>query len=540
MALPAHLNPELRLIARQAYAGLLWNKQFYHYIIEDWLGGDPEMPPPPASRRSGRNTDWRHFYSRDVLSMPDKWEYPWFAAWDLAFHMLPLARVDPKFAKDQLVLLLREWYMHPNGQLPAYEFDLCDANPPVHAWAAWRVYKIAAPRRSRDHDFLERTFIKLLLNFTWWVNRKDSQGRNLFSGGFLGLDNIDVLDRSTPLPTGGTLQQAEGTAWMAFYCLTMMAVAMELAQNEGTKPRAAFGDMASKFFEHFIQIRDAINTLGGRGLWDEEDGFYYGQASVDGGSPMLLKVRSMVGLLPLIAVTSLEQETIDLLPGFKKRFDWFITNRRDLARLISMTKGGCRPGCHRWLYAIPSRERLTRMLRYTLDESEFLSPYGIRSLSKYHAAHPYVLQAGGKEFRVEYIPGESDSGLFGGNSNWRGPVWFPLNYLIVEALEQYHHYYGDHFRVECPTGSGIFLTLQAVTDEISRRLVSLFLPDQNGQRPFEGKHHENVKNPSDTERILFYEYFDAETGRGLAASHQSGWTALVIRCMESLSHNRVS
>lgn len=382
--LPEDLTPEARVVARQAYAGLLWSKQFYHLVVEDWLEGDPEMPRPPAGRHHGHNAEWAHLYSRDVLSMPDKWEYPWFAAWDLAFHMLPFARIDPKFAQDQLLLLLREWYMHPNGQIPAYEFAFGDVNPPVHAWAAWRVYKISGRDGKRDREFLERAFQKLLLNFTWWVNRKDKDGRNLFSGGFLGLDNIGVFDRSKPLPTGGSLQQADGTAWMAFYCLTMMAMAMELV-HDGWKLRAAYGDMASKFFEHFIQISDAMNALGGCGLWDDEDGFYYDQIQVDGGPPIRLKVRSMVGLLPLIAVAVLEQETIDLLPGFKKRFEWFLENRRDLARHIAWTEADCCPGHHRWLLAIPAKDRLIRVLRYLLDEAEFLSPYGIRSLSKFHA-----------------------------------------------------------------------------------------------------------------------------------------------------------
>ncbi|MBI4558968.1 MAG: glucosidase [Candidatus Hydrogenedentes bacterium] len=530
--IPTQFSAESRNVMRQAYAGLLWTKQFYHYIVRDWMEGDPEMPSPPASRLKVRNAEWAQLYSRDVLSVPDKWEYPWFAAWDLAFHMIPFAEIDPEFAKSQLVLLLREWYMHPNGQIPAYEFAFGDVNPPVHAWAAWRVYKIATKKGERDTDFLERTFTKLLLNFTWWVNRKDQDGRNLFSGGFLGLDNIGVFDRSKPLPTGGTLQQADGTAWMAFNCLTMMDIAMELV-HEGSKPRVAYGDLASKFFEHFIQITDAMNTLGGTGLWDEEDGFYYDQIRIDGGTPVRLKVRSLVGLLPLIAVTVLEQETIDLLPGFKKRFSWFLENRRDLAKHISWTEADCCPGHHRWLLAIPSKERLIRVLRYLLDESEFLSTYGIRSLSKFHAHHPYILRAGGEEFRVEYVPGESTTALFGGNSNWRGPIWFPVNYLIVEALERYYHYYGDDFQVECPTGSGNFCTLQEAANEISRRLTGLFLINKNGQRPCHGKNDTYKKDPNRRDLVLFHEYFHGETGEGLGASHQTGWTALVVRCIEN-------
>ncbi|NLF37908.1 glucosidase [bacterium] len=531
--IPDSATAEERRVARQAYAGLLWSKQFYHYVVEDWLEGDPALPPPPPGRLHGRNSEWGHLFSRDVLSVPDKWEYPWFAAWDLAFHMLPFARIDPRFAQDQLVLLLREWYLHPNGQMPAYEFAFGDVNPPVHAWAVWRVYKISGHRGERDRDFLERAFQKLLLNFTWWVNRKDRDGRNLFSGGFLGLDNIGVFDRSSPLPTGGALQQADGTAWMGFYCLTMMAIAMELAWD-GTAVRVSYEDMASKFFEHFIQICDAMNTLGGTGLWDDADGFYYDQIGIDGGTPVRLRQRSMVGLLPLIAVQPLPQETIDQLPGFKKRFEWFLNNRGDLARHISWTREGCAASQHRWLLAIPSRDRLLRVLRYLLDEDEFLSPYGIRSLSKYHRHHPFVFHAAGREFRVAYVPGEGDSNAFGGNSNWRGPVWFPVNYLIIEALERYQHYYGDAFTIEYPARSGSMRTLQFIADDISRRLAGLFMPDDSGRRPFHGSDAPCQQGPWRGDRLLFHEYFDGETGRGLGASHQTGWTALVIRCLESL------
>lgn len=531
--LPPGLPPDMQSISRQAYAGLLWNKQFYYYVVRHWLDGDPNMPPPPSGRKRGRNAEWGHFHARDILSMPDKWEYPWFAAWDLAFHMLPFARIDPQFAKDQLILLLREWYMHPNGQIPAYEFAFGDVNPPVHAWAAWRVYKITGPKGARDRDFLERTFQKLLLNFTWWVNRKDTQGNNLFAGGFLGLDNIGVFDRSKPLPTGGTLQQADGTAWMGFYSLTMMAMAMELV-HDGGRLRVAYGDMASKFFEHFIQITDAMNTMGGAGLWDEEDGFYYDQLLLDGGTPVPLKVRSLVGLLPLIAVTVLEKAFIDQMPGFKKRFEWFLENRRDLARHITWTDADCSPGRRLWLLAIPSKERLVRVLRYMLDPAEFLSPYGLRSLSKFHARHPYVFKADGQEFRVAYAPGEGNSSMFGGNSNWRGPVWFPINYLIIEALERYHYYYGNDFKVECPTGSGNHLSLQEVADEISMRLVSLFQPASDGNYPIYGGRPGFRKDSGGHDLFLFHEYFDGETGRGLGASHQTGWTALVARCIESV------
>lgn len=535
--LAAEASDDSRRVARQAYAGLLWSKQFYHYVLNDWLSGDDGMPRSPVERHTGRNAAWQHLHSRDVLSMPDKWEYPWFAAWDLAFHMIPFARLDPAFAKAQLVLLLREWYLHPNGQMPAYEFAFSDVNPPVHAWAVWSVYKLSAPPGNRDREFLERCFQKLLLNFTWWVNRKDAEGRNLFAGGFLGLDNIGVFDRSRPLPTGGALQQADGTAWMGFYALTMMAMAMDLVHDDSPKLRVAYGDMASKFFEHFIQICDAINTLGGSGLWDEEDGFYYDQIQVDGEVPVRLKVRSLVGLLPLIAVNVLDQQTLDELPGFKKRFTWFLENRHDLARHISFTKANCRPGHHRWLLAIPSRERLVRVLGYMLDEAEFLSPFGIRSLSKFHQDHPFIFDAGGETFRVEYVPGEGDSYLFGGNSNWRGPIWFPVNYLLIEALEHYYHYYGDAFRVECPTGSGTLFSLKEVAAELSRRLTSLFRPDHAGNYPYLGGSGDRQKDSDGNDLFLFHEYFDAETGRGLGASHQTGWTALVTRLLEKVENN---
>ncbi len=530
--LPAELDAEERRVARQAYAGLLWSRQFYHYVVKDWLGGDPEMPPPPAARRHGRNSDWPHLFNRDVISMPDTWEYPWYAAWDLAFHTLPFARVDPAFAKSQLVLFLREWYMHPNGQLPAYEYGLSDANPPVHAWACWRVYQMTDLPGLRDRHFLSRVFQKLLLNFTWWVNRKDPAGRNLFSGGFLGLDNIGVFDRSKPLPGGGFLEQADATAWMAFYCGTMLSMALELARED-----PACEDMASKFFEHFVAITDAMNALGGTGLWDEADGFYYDQVLVDGRA-VPLKIRSMVGLIPLLAVEILDQETLQRLPGFRKRMEWFLRNRQDLARHITCldTRDGG-PHVHR-LLAIPSRERLVRVLRYMLDESEFLSPFGIRSLSKVHAARPFVFRAGHEEGTVAYAPGESDTPLFGGNSNWRGPVWFPVNFLLIEALERYHHFYGESLRVEYPTGSRSLATLQEVARDLSCRLVRLFLPDAEGQRPCHGGDPRYARDPAWKDLVLFHEYFHAETGAGLGASHQTGWTALVTLCLEHLAERR--
>jgi hypothetical protein len=537
-----HASPKLndaeRAVVRQGYAGLLWSKQFYHYIVEDWLRGDPHYPPPPESRRHGRNSGWTHIYSRDVISVPDKWEYPWFAAWDLAFHMIPFARIDGKFAKEQLGLFLREWYMHPNGQIPAYEFAFSDVNPPVHAWAAWRVYKIADRRDERDRDFLESIFQKLLINFTWWVNRKDADGKNLFAGGFLGLDNVGVFDRSKPLPAGGTLRQSDGTAWMAFYCVTMLAMALELARNGGGKIRPAYEDMASKFLEHFVQIADAMNTLGGTGLWDEDDGFYYDQIKFE-GEVIPLKTRSLVGVLPMIAVELLEEERIKGLPGFYKRFQWFQKHRRDLTRQISHCEK--RTGCENShsLLAIPSKERLTRMLRYVLDEKEFLSPYGIRSLSKFHGEHPYVFEAGGQSHRVDYDPGESRTGVFGGNSNWRGPVWLPVNYLIIEALERYHHFYGDDFKIECPTGSGKKMTLREIARELASRLSKIFLPDKDGRRPCFGDDVKFSDDPHWKNLVVFHEYFHGETGRGLGASHQTGWSALIIRHIEDAGHRRV-
>ncbi len=531
---PPAATTDERVVLRQARASLLWSKQVYYYDVPEWLAGDPAQPPPPAARRSGRNADWMHLNNLDVISMPDKWEYPWYAAWDLAFHMIPFARLDPEFAKDQLVLLLREWYMHPNGQIPAYEFAFGDVNPPVHAWACWRVYKMTGPRGRRDRLFLERTFQKLLLNFTWWVNRKDPEGKNLFAGGFLGLDNIGVFDRSRPLPTGGHLEQADGTAWMAFYCATMLSIALELASED-----AAYEDIATKFFEHFVAIVDAMNTLGGTGLWDEEDGFYYDQLAVD-GMKTALRVRSMVGLVPLIACEIVETEMLQRLPDFSTRMEWFIRNRPDLVRHVSMCEAAP-DGSHRHrLLALPRRERLERVLRYVLDENEFLSPYGIRSVSKVHQGRPYVLQAGGQEYRVDYVPGESNTGLFGGNSNWRGPIWFPLNYLLIEALERYDHFYGESLRVECPVGSGRMLRLAEVARELQGRLARIFLPDAAGRRPCHGDDSRYATDPHWRDLVLFNEYFHGDTGRGVGASHQTGWTALVTRSIEDLAHARAS
>ena len=516
------------LVAREAEANLMWSKQFYNFGVLEWMQGDPVYPRPPLTRWAGRNNGWLHLYNRDIISMPDNWEFPWYASWDLAFHMVAFAEVDPHFAKDQLLLLLREWYMHPSGQIPAYEFEFGDVNPPVHAWAAWRVYKISAPPGQRDRGFLERDFQKLLINFTWWANRKDIAGSHIFSGGFLGLDNIGVFDRSKPIE-GGVLEQADGSAWMAFYCLTMLAIAMELAQED-----SVYEDVASKFFEHFIAIADAINTVGGAGLWDEEDGFYYDQLRAgDMTTPM--KVRSMVGLIPLIAVEILEQATIERLPGFKKRMEWFLQNRSDLYQQVSMMETSAAKtenGVHEHrLLAIPTKSRLRRVLCRLLDETEFLSPYGIRSLSAQHREKPYVLRVDGQEWRVQYEPGESQTALFGGNSNWRGPVWFPMNYLLMESLERYHHFYGADFTIECPTGSGIFLTLREVAREINRRLCGIFAADSAGHAPWQGDTKIFSEDPHWRGQTWFHEYFHGDTGRGCGASHQTGWTALIARCL---------
>jgi len=525
---PADLSADGQRVMRQALAGLLWTKQFYHFDVARWLRGDPAGPPPPPERRRGRNYRWTHLYNEDVLSMPDKWEYPWYAAWDLAFHAIPLALVDPAFAKDQLVLPLREWYMHPNGQLPAYEWAFSDVNPPVHAWAAWRVYKIE--RRVRGHAdrrFLERVFHKLLLNFTWWVNRKDAEGLNVFQGGFLGLDNIGVFDRSAPLPTGGYIEQADGTAWMAMYCLNMLAMALELAREN-----PAYEDVASKFFEHFANIARATNDVAGEGieLWSERDGFYYDVLRTPDGAARRMRLRSLVGLIPLFAVETLEPEVVDALPGFKRRLQWFLENRPELANHVE-TETGADGGVRR-LLALANRTRLRRILRYMLDEQEFLSPHGIRALSRYHRDHPYVFRANGLEYRVDYEPAESGTGLFGGNSNWRGPVWYPVNYLLIEALQKYHHFFGDGLTVECPTGSGQRLSLWEVAAELSRRLVRPFLRGPDGRRPVYGGTERFQTDPHWRDLVLFYEYFHGDNGAGIGASHQTGWTALVAKLLQ--------
>jgi hypothetical protein len=526
--IPDDLSPDARAVARQAFAGLLWSKQLYQFDVSRWLRGDPAGPPPPPEREHGRNHRWVHLYNEDVLSMPDKWEYPWFAAWDLAFHTIPIALIDPSFAKEQLVLLLREWYMHPNGQLPAYEWAFSDVNPPVHAWAAWRVYKIERRVRGRlDRRFLERVFHKLLLNFTWWVNRKDAEGRNVFQGGFLGLDNIGVFDRSAPLPTGGHLEQADGTAWMGMYCLNMLRIALELARDN-----PAYEDVASKFFEHFVNIARAMNDVAGEGieLWNERDGFYYDVLRTPDGGARPLRLRSLVGLIPLFAVETLEPDVVDALPGFKRRMQWFLENRPELAHHVETTSYE-ETGVRR-LLTLANRTRLGRILRYMLDEAEFLSAFGIRALSRYHHEHPYVLRVGTAEYRVAYEPAESSTGLFGGNSNWRGPIWFPVNYLLIESLQKYHYFFGDGFKVEFPTGSGSRLTLWEVAAELSRRLARPFLRGADGRRPVYGGAEKFQTDPHWRDHILFYEYFHGDNGAGIGASHQTGWTALVAKLLQ--------
>jgi hypothetical protein len=526
----APMTDEERNVVRQADAGLVWSRKFYHYIVEHWQDGDPNQPPPPKARKRGRNRGWEQLWARDIISMPDGWEYPWFAAWDLAFHCVAQARFDPQFAKHQLLLLMREWYMHPNGQLPAYEFAFGDVNPPVHAWAVWRIYQLAGEAgHGYDREFLERAFDKCLINFTWWVNREDAGGDNLFTGGFLGLDNIGIFDRSQPLPGGGELIQADATAWMAFYCTTMLAMGLELAKAE-----PAYSDLALKFFEHFVAIARATNTIGEDGLWSEEDGFYYDQIRTPEGARQL-RIRSMVGIVPLFAAEALDDEVLHTLPSFADRLWWFFDNRPELARTISVQLD---VDHQNRLLAIPSKERLERVLEYVLDESEFLAPFGIRSLSRYHHDHPYMLHLDGADYEVHYAPGESDSGLFGGNSNWRGPIWLPPNYLLIEALKRYHHFYGDGFTVECPTGSGKRMHLGAVADELERRVASLFLRDKDGARPCHGRSKRYADDPHFKDLVLFHEFFHGDDGRGLGASHQTGWTALAGNLIERAATTR--
>jgi hypothetical protein len=527
-----NMSEDARMVQRQAFAGLLWNKQFYHYNVGQWLDGDPVGPPPPDERKAGRNHEWRHLNNDEVISMPDNWEYPWYAAWDLGFHCIPMALIDADFAKKQLILLLREWYMHPNGQLPAYEWNFNDVNPPVHAWAALRVYKIEKRTTGKaDRDFLERVFHKLLLNFTWWVNRKDSEGHNIFQGGFLGLDNIGVFDRNTPLPSGELLEQSDGTAWMGMFCLNMLMIALELAREN-----QVYEDVATKFFEHFLYIAGALNNIAGEGisLWNEEDEFFYDVLHMPDGQNVPLKVRSLVGFIPLLAVETIESDLLDKLPTFKARLEWFLQHRPDLSGLISHFQA---PGIgERRLLALVRGHRMKRLLKRMLDPAEFLSDHGIRAISKYHAEHPYVYTMMGTEYSVHYEPGVSSSGLFGGNSNWRGPVWFPLNFLLIETLQKFHYYYGDDFLVECPTGSGQYLTLEQIATLLSSRLTGIFLRGADGHRPVFGTNETFQNDPRWRDYPLFYEYFHGDTGEGLGASHQTGWTAVVAKLLEQISN----
>ena len=523
-------DPEIRLVQRQAFAGLLWTKQFYYIDIPQWLNGDPLAPKPPASRLHGRNSDWPHLNNADIISVPDKWEYPWYAAWDLAFHCVTLAHLDPHYAKNQLLLLTRDWYMHPNGQLPAYEWSFSDVNPPVHAWAAWRVYELDRDQSGvADRAFLERVFHRLMLNFTWWVNRKDVEGRNMFEGGFLGLDNIGIFDRSAPLPTGGFINQSDGTAWMAMYTLNLMRIALELALEDHV-----YEDIASKFFEHFIYIAAAMNNIGGDGigLWDDSDEFYYDCLHLPDGERIPLKLRSMVGLIPLFAVEVLDTSVFDRLPHFTARLRWFLEHRPQLAQLVSRWHEASPDERH--LLSLLRGHRMKRLLDRMLDETEFLSNFGVRSLSKAHNdAHPYVFEHAGNRISVSYLPAESNSGIFGGNSNWRGPIWMQMNFLLVESLQRFHSYYGDDFKVECPVGSGRLVHLGEAAAELARRLCRIFLRDGNGHRPVFGGSPLEEADPSFRDNVLFYEYFDGDTGRGLGASHQTGWTALVALLLRS-------
>ncbi len=525
------IDDELRAIRRQAIAGLLWSKQFYHYSVELWLDGDPGFAPPPAERKESRNSRWRHLYNLDVVSMPDKWEYPWYAAWDLAFHTVALSLVDPEWAKRQLILLSREWYMHPSGQFPSYEWNFDDVNPPVHAWAALKVYKIDRDRRGKaDTDFLEEIFHKLLLNFTWWVNRQDQERNNIFQGGFLGLDNIGVFDRSKPLPGGGRLEQADGTAWMGMYCLNMLDIALELADT-----RPPYESVATKFFEHFVAIAEAINgTCGSMGLWEDQDGFYYDMIRFPGEAHKRLRVRSFVGLIPLFAVATISPERIDKLPQFRRRVEWFIKYRphrvQHIASLTTPGEGGKR------LLAIVDRRKLERIAPSLFDPARFLSDHGLRSLSRRHADEPFRFDFGGTIHAVDYEPGESRTPLFGGNSNWRGPVWFPVNFLMIESLRTYHEYYGSSFQVEAPAGSGERVDLARAADLLSERLISLFRRDPaTGRRPAHGPDDLFQTDPRFRDYLFFHEYFHGDTGRGLGACAQTGWTALVANLIQERS-----
>ena len=516
-------------VQRQAFAGMLWTKQFYCYNIEQWLKGDPSQPEPPKERLHGRNHEWIHLNNSDIISMPDNWEYPWYAAWDLAFHCISLSLIDPEFAKQQLVLLTHEWYMHPNGELPAYEWEFSDVNPPVQAWATWRVFQIDRKMNQGRGDiaFLERVFHKLLLNFTWWVNRKDADGLNIFQGGFLGLDNIGVFDRNQKILAGGYLEQADGTSWMAMYCLNMMRIALELALKT-----PVYQDLATKFFEHFLFIAGAMRDIGGEGinLWDDKDEYYYDVMHCPNGDLIPLRLRSIVGLIPLFAVETLEPELLEKVPEFKNRLQWFLDYRQDLASLVSRWH---EPGIGDLrLLSLLRGHRMKSLLNRMLDETEFLSDYGVRSLSRIYKDHPYIFDISGMEFKVSYLPAESDSAMFGGNSNWRGPIWFPINYLIIESLQRFHHYYGDDFKIECPTGSGNFITVLDVANELSKRLTRIFLKDKNGRRPVFSYNEKIQTDPHFRDYILFHEYFHGDSGWGVGASHQTGWTGLVAKLLQ--------
>jgi hypothetical protein len=523
---------DMRLVQRQAFAGMLWNKQFYFYNVAEWLDGDPAQPPPPEARKHGRNKKWRHLSSASIISMPDKWEYPWFAAWDLAFHCVTFSLIDPDFAKDQLSLLCKVCMMHPDGELPAYEWAFGDVNPPVHAWAALRVFE--NDRRQNggvgDNDFLEGIFLKLIINFTWWVNRKDSDGRNIFEGGFLGLDNIGIFDRSAPLPTGGYISQSDGTAWMAMYCLNMMRIALELAAHDQT-----YEELAIKFFEHFLYIAKAMTDMGEEsiGLWDEEDGFYYDVLCMPNGQKIPMRLRSMVGLIPLFAVEVIERSVLLSMPGFSERLSWYRERRGDLAQLVSRWAEQGKNGRH--LLSLARAFRTTKILQRMLDENEFLSPHGIRALSRSYLDHPYEFDYNGVSYCLQYQPAESNSGVFGGNSNWRGPVWMPVNFMMIESLRRFHDYYGTDFTVECPTGSGVKMCLGEVADELSRRLTSLFLRGPDGKRPVFGDNQKLQTDPHFRDYISFHEYFHGENGHGLGASCQTGWTGLVANLIDHLA-----
>jgi hypothetical protein len=527
-------DEDARLVQRQAFAGMIWNKQYYEYDVRRWLAGDPGLPPPPAERSCGRNAEWQHVDCGTIFSMPDKWEYPWFASWDLAFHSVTFSLIDPEFAKYQLLELLQVWYLHPNGQLPAYEWNFSDANPPVHAWAAWRVFEIDRKERRKqnpedggDLAFLERVFHKLMLNFTWWVNRKDVHGRDLFQGGFLGLDNIGVFNRDEILPNGAYLCQSDGTSWMAAFTLNLMRIALELSQHN-----LAYEEMATKFFEHFLYIAEAMTDMGGRGvgLWHEEDSFYYDVLNTSDGKTVPMKVRSMVGLIPLFAVETLDPELLEKVPMFTRRMEWFLTNRPDLARLVSRWAV---PGKgQRSLLSLLRGHRMKALLRKMLDPNEFLSDYGVRSVSRFHLHHPYTFWLDDHALTVGYEPSESRSRLFGGNSNWRGPIWFPMNFLIIESLQKFHHYYGDEFKIECPTGSGIFITIDQVAAELTKRLAAIFLKNSEGERQVNALYPRFQKDENFRDYVPFYEFFDGDTARGAGASHQTGWTGIIAKLLE--------